>query len=892
MNGRHLLLGSVISVQNSNFVYPSCQNCFSKLRLDSKRYSCFKCGSSGDTKEANYRYRLSLEVADTRGIFEVTVFGSCLDVYFGVTAKDLQRYPTALIACQMLLPNLELTGDPVIHYLQQHPRSHFKHGHGGLWPPDLFAAFDEPSGELSSFQASGDLNAAPSSPTNGISNFWPQSFGLTCSSTPSATVADLADLNSSTTAYNQQKWEINPLSLPGRNSQDHNLTRTKRNEEEGKKCHLWNPVKSESESCSSLGGKDCQLVQPSLKLAERGSSCKIVMQHTYGLKHSRSPLPPSSLVSLASSSNLPGAGENSQEDPGLWDDLPSSESLNKFIAKMENSSSMLASKAEAENHFPNNGTEELCRTLTPKPGICSASVRSRQAEEKPQNLGDEMEKHTECLLPYHQSSLLLYHSKDDSHQEAFHSSLTMERNKEWGHLANQHPILLPPCSPTGVELSHSQGSRSSSKGILHQDVGSFTSHHAGCTSQSPSHCLEVSGLLIKKITAHLSREDHGHLADCRGEEGPSYKLNPTTDLLSIQREGYRSANGRKPSEMCRRKQETILEAHEYSFQINPVGWLPDRSDCPEGGYNASADLFDSHRGAETSGRELNSVQDVLAQACPQECSVTKQHIRLEPIPHELDASWNNSGHDLFSCNRRPTSDQKTSTPVSGLTSTSELSLMDSLDFIPHSQSTPLTRATPQASRLREKESTLSKLPPKKISRFNAKCKRFGPPLQNSLVKQLVSKFLKCRRLNTADSIILDASAPHQSFIHGSLLQEIPAKAGEDWIPPSGNKRMQPLPFQKTVTCKSLGRNDADGQGTEEPPISENKIRCGTLASFSGLIMGELSPKREPLAETKGGIHPRFKNDASTRQLVDGSGLNLSTSSHPVPNIPNWSPELF
>ncbi|XP_063162003.1 DNA damage-induced apoptosis suppressor protein isoform X2 [Candoia aspera] len=92
MNGRHFLVASVISIQNCSFVYPACHSCFSKLSLQFRRYSCRKCGCSGDTKEANYRYRLLLEVADTSDIFEVTVFGSCLDTYFGVTAKGLQRY--------------------------------------------------------------------------------------------------------------------------------------------------------------------------------------------------------------------------------------------------------------------------------------------------------------------------------------------------------------------------------------------------------------------------------------------------------------------------------------------------------------------------------------------------------------------------------------------------------------------------------------------------------------------------------------------------------------------------------------------------------------------------------------------------------------------------------
>ncbi|EMP35011.1 Nitric oxide-inducible gene protein, partial [Chelonia mydas] len=88
---RRLLAASVISVQNSNFVYPSCQNCFSKLILDSNRFNCLKCGCTGEAKDANYRYKLSLKVAGTSDLFAITVFGSSLDPFFGVTAGSLQR---------------------------------------------------------------------------------------------------------------------------------------------------------------------------------------------------------------------------------------------------------------------------------------------------------------------------------------------------------------------------------------------------------------------------------------------------------------------------------------------------------------------------------------------------------------------------------------------------------------------------------------------------------------------------------------------------------------------------------------------------------------------------------------------------------------------------------
>ncbi|NXJ59026.1 DDIAS protein, partial [Rostratula benghalensis] len=89
---RGLLAASVISVQNSCFIYPACQKCFSRLVLDSRRYNCLKCGCTGEAKDARHRYRLSLKIADTNDLFDITVFGSCLDPFFGVTAENLQRY--------------------------------------------------------------------------------------------------------------------------------------------------------------------------------------------------------------------------------------------------------------------------------------------------------------------------------------------------------------------------------------------------------------------------------------------------------------------------------------------------------------------------------------------------------------------------------------------------------------------------------------------------------------------------------------------------------------------------------------------------------------------------------------------------------------------------------
>uniref|UniRef100_A0A8C6C6I5 DNA damage induced apoptosis suppressor n=1 Tax=Monodon monoceros TaxID=40151 RepID=A0A8C6C6I5_MONMO len=88
---RKFLLASVLALQNSSFIYPSCQKCFSRILLVSKRSNCPKCGSTGEAENASYRYKLALKVAESNKLFGITVFGSCLDAFFGLTATGLHR---------------------------------------------------------------------------------------------------------------------------------------------------------------------------------------------------------------------------------------------------------------------------------------------------------------------------------------------------------------------------------------------------------------------------------------------------------------------------------------------------------------------------------------------------------------------------------------------------------------------------------------------------------------------------------------------------------------------------------------------------------------------------------------------------------------------------------
>lgn len=91
---RALVDCAVLSLHDTCVIYPSCKGCFSRIivhQTDIARCRCSKCGYSCPKEQVDYRYRLSLKVARNQYIFGVTVFGSCLNPFFGISASGLQR---------------------------------------------------------------------------------------------------------------------------------------------------------------------------------------------------------------------------------------------------------------------------------------------------------------------------------------------------------------------------------------------------------------------------------------------------------------------------------------------------------------------------------------------------------------------------------------------------------------------------------------------------------------------------------------------------------------------------------------------------------------------------------------------------------------------------------
>ncbi|XP_034435231.1 uncharacterized protein ddias [Hippoglossus hippoglossus] len=95
MSVRRALVGCVVlSVHDARVFYPCCKGCFSRIDVDQReptRCRCSRCGYSCLREQVDYRYRLSLRVTRDSCIFGVTVFGTCLNPFFGIHASGLQR---------------------------------------------------------------------------------------------------------------------------------------------------------------------------------------------------------------------------------------------------------------------------------------------------------------------------------------------------------------------------------------------------------------------------------------------------------------------------------------------------------------------------------------------------------------------------------------------------------------------------------------------------------------------------------------------------------------------------------------------------------------------------------------------------------------------------------
>ncbi|XP_073191963.1 DNA damage-induced apoptosis suppressor protein isoform X2 [Lepidochelys kempii] len=944
MNGRRrLLAASVISVQNSSFVYPSCQNCFSKLILDSYRFNCLKCGCTGEAKDANYRYiqdfnQVSGELdRDASPSVLIQAVKTCFigrRFIFGVKSSEnhdgghsvsdnilqncyrINRLTRDLTACQIFLPNTAVAGFTVISYFRQLLQSaNFRSSHSSSQRPGCpFIAIDQPSSELSSLCSSGSNSCfVQSSGRESFSGPWQQSFGLTSSSVDWVTTEDFSSLELGKAAGEQCKLqerrfsaELCNLSPSNQAIQDLQLC-TPMNERNEQEDNEFSSLSSQSntitatekpESFSSLKREwspdrnRSRLLQSPLDL--KYSCPEIISRHDYFQENSFNSLlyqrKDYSFCNSAVSPNHGIAAGTSQDDPMIWDELPFSESLNEFIARIENNKSTISPvglnahkcSLHERSELDENHSKTSCRQ-----GIVHTSCKSTTTTGRFPQLAENVNTCKEHITSCHQSNLTPVNGQV-SQSEPLTSvlSTSTKRGRESDFIPNPPLLVLSQSSAVRATFALSAGSFLPSE---EANVNISNNAHSFTNLQCTMKDAESPYLQRREKPAHLHSLYDGCVADWENKENCSYPPDPRTDFTSSQELGFDSAAPYKAKNMCKSELEPLTELQENTVRaINQSDLLQNNSNHPKSSYNASADLFDA------SAREIETMaefSDKSHNSSAQEDVLTEKYTASELVcsPLDVDCSYSKCRSSLS----LPPPFGIHSTPITYSLYDSELDLVDTKNFVPYSQSTPVARPFQKFRSQRGRESVLPKLTSKSPTKIHCKCKLSRPSFKNTLLRQFTSKFLKHK---SSSNTAINKSVSQQSFINS----EVPENDSKEWIPPSATKLLQPVAFSNLKTVGLQARSPAICKPIDKKTISEDKANSGKSRTDTCLRSRKLNPmNRAGIPAT-----PKPANAAKAWLLEDAVSGTCACSetqkSHScatylvggLDEAVSWSPELF
>ncbi|OXB55382.1 hypothetical protein ASZ78_010591 [Callipepla squamata] len=961
-SARRLLAASVISIQNSCFIYPACQSCLSRLILDSRRFNCLKCGCTGEAEDASYRYRLALKIADTNDLFDITVFGSCLDPFFGITAGNLQRCiqdfnhlsgetnkaesPGELIqavetcfigkrfifgvkgygsedgacsaassifqncsrinrgtknltACQIFLPNAAVTGFTVISYFHRLLQS-VKFRNNSSYLPDVSsAAVDEPVSELSSLSVlSRNSYFVQSSGRESFLGSWQQSFSLT-SSVAWVTAEDFPSLEVGKLVSEQHEEEGSPVSAEScsenlnnqtlldsqfwsssvkeGNKEDDNELSPQRNQADRIPATDKLEIISSSETKCSLQ-LSSRLLQNPLDFG-----VKVIYPKTISGTYCQEKCPMSLFcrrqTSPSNRVNLTGV---SQTDSALWDELPFSESLNEFLAKIEYGSFVSSPDLDAnkcgllESHKLSVNLNKSHPRQAPVAGALpevSASGRFLTPAEK-----DNWERISlPCLKasPNPPSDEMLQHN-------CFSSVLSSADEEHGASCFIPHPHLLTPSQSLQVTSKTSASKRSRQSKEANAEVSksacSFTS--PCCSAEHEETCLQRSKRATCVRSAHESC-----LAGSEDKENSFCTPNQRKDLTFT---GAWDPCPATPSDMRRiheRELKPLTELHENAFKSTNKREVIWNGGCPEGSYNASADLFDVNASEVAKTVEsLNKSCNSLTQGDPSTEKVTTPKLVLFPGDISCDSSKQTS-----SLHRTPLAFRKHSTPVTYSCYDSDCNSFCAQDFVPYSESTPVAKPLQKPWPAGEHSPSVTLFTPENPTKIHSKCKRSRSSFQNTLLQQLTGRLVKRERLSSSEDTEGRSSVPKQFRTSQS-----PASF-EEWISPSTNKRfipaaslsIKPVRWDTQLTCEC----------DDKSPISGSEENSDKDACFRSERFNPLNTATVLATPVSSGIAKAlFLNDVVLESCSSSEGKNLCSSANYsevlMEGATGWSPELF
>lgn len=549
-----------------------------------------------------------------------------------------------------------------------------------------------------------------------------------------------------------------------------------------------------------------------------------------------------------STSNHVNVTRVSQTDSVLWEELPFSESLNEFLARIEGESFVTPPSLDAgqrtalESSKLSVNLNKSCPRQAPGAGgLPEGSISGRFL---PPAEKDSWESISFAWQQSNPNSV----SDEVSQHESF-CSISSSADKERGAscvIPSSH--LLTPSQSLLVTSEYSASKRNRQPKEADTEVSKSACPFINlqrAAEREESFCLQRG----RRATCMQSVRD-SCLAGSGNKENSSYEANQRKDLTFTGILDSDPATPNNTRRMYERELKTSTELQENAFKSINKREMIQNSSCPEGSYNASADLFDTSEVAKTV-EFLNKSCNSLIQEGRLTGKVTTPELGLFPLDVHC-----NSLKQTPSLHRSPLAFRKHSTPVAYSFYDSECNSVSAQDFVPYSESTPVAKPVQKLWPLGEQSSVVTLFTPKNPVKVHSKCKRSRSSFQNTLLQQLTGKLVKRQKLCNGEEKESNSSVS-QLFQNSQLPADF-----EEWIPISGSKENS----EKDACFRSEGLNSENTAGILATPVS-----AGTTKAL-------------------------FLNDSILETCSSSEGKNhLSRANYSgviLEGATGWSPELF
>lgn len=595
------------------------------------------------------------------------------------------------------------------------------------------------------------------------------------------------------------------------------------------------------------------------------------------------------------------AGGSQDYDPKIWDDLPLSESLNKFLAVIESEIAITPGDVSSTKPHLENGIDELhadhsSLSVTPQ-GTAGAS-------------------HTPpIVLRSSQTAVKANTGKGNSLSNCEANPAASVQESQPANTAEAVFV-----GRNGRDISECFLSNTSLSALFPASEGLGTTSTLRKSTRIPPQRATISP------THSTSESDHSclnikYFNGC-GEKSPlemseklmtlcSGRYNDVSDLCSLENKQCRrwpKNEGDSPT-ICR-KLTYSLEAlcsspgrSTNALKEIPYGHIRNnltQTYVPghESSYNASADLFDdSAKEMDMATETTKKSQDILLQWG--KSLAESHHIESDFSLRSLSENFSQSSQKLSLPNMPASMNPKTcSSPH--FPSDSESDVECSQDFVPCSQSTPV--AGFHQPRIHGMKGAFKKLPSFYVDLDNNyKKTRISSENEPQQATPRSQKNVKTPSQNSKSPVILGITQPE--VVNNCSSAECLESDIDEWVPPTTKKTFLPdmLGFQALGLRKCLAACNSPDENT----LPRKKVKHIKQRTNKRFIKKELNLKSMFTAEVANqkthnysSTHSGWISKESELGLGCGSEVRccLPFSENWPPSVPEtknaWSPELF